>query len=83
MTGRRFNRFSNSFTSRGSRFAASFGACNNGESENFSTVSLLSLDTALAVSIFAALRLIVIRLVGVILVLIRGDKAKRPCLSAS
>ena len=62
MTERRFNRFFDTCTSRGSRFAATSCACNESACENNNSISLLSLDTALAVSIFAALRLIIIRI---------------------
>ena len=40
-------------------------------------ISLLSLDTALAVSIFVALRLLAIRLIGLIIVLV-GSIAAPP-----
>lgn len=50
-------------------------ACCAAQSENMN--SLLSLDTALAVSIFVALRLLAIRLIGLIIVLV-GSIAAPP-----
>lgn len=74
MTERRFNRFFDTCTSRGSRFAATSCACNESACENNNSISLLSLDTALAVSIFAVLRLVLISLVG--LIIIRAPQAR-------
>mgnify|MGYP005775697163 FL=1 len=89
MFGRRFNSFSNRFNARGSRFAVNESAmsnfsCNSARTENMA--SLLSMDTALAVSIFAALRLIIIRLVSLIVGIIAVVPAdigtlKRPALA--
>ena len=88
MTGRRFNSYFNRFNARGSRFAVNESAMSNfsgsfARTENMA--SLLSMDTALAVSIFAALRLIIIRLVslivGIIVVLADGGAPKRPALA--
>lgn len=74
MTERRFNRFFDTCTSRGSRFAATSCARNESACENNNSISLLSLDTALAVSIFAVLRLVLISLVG--LIIIRAPQAR-------
>ena len=94
MFERYFDRFSNSFATRGSRTAANGHACAHAFSdasdrrENMN--SLLSLDTALAVSIFAVLRLLVIRLslvivsvISVIGVIIGRTTNKRPCLASA
>ncbi len=86
-----FDRFFNRFDTRSSRgFHAvaneavreSFrSAASAASAENMN--SLLSLDTVLAVSIFAVLRLIIIRLIGVILVLIGSTAHERPCSAAA
>ena len=88
-----FDRFFNRFDTRSSRgfhavaneaaresFRSAASAC-AAQSENMN--SLLSLDTVLAVSIFAVLRLIIIRLIGVILVLIGSTAHERPCSAAA
>ena len=82
MFERYFNSFNTRFDDRGSRTAAD-------SREN--SIILLSLDTVLAVSIFAALRLIVIRLVSLISVivvsiigvLVGGTASKRPRLASA
>ena len=86
-----FDRFFNRFDTRSSRgFHAvaneaareSFrSAASAARAENMS--SLLSMDTVLAVSIFAVLRLIIIRLIGVILVLTGSVAHERPCSAAA
>ena len=50
-----------------------------------SNLSLLCLDTALAVSIFAALRLIIIRLIGLVIssVIVPGAVLMRPPLASA
>ena len=86
MFERYFNSFNTRFDDRGSRTAANESACAfsaaNSDSRRENSIILLSLDTVLAVSIFAALRLIIIRLISVlvisVLVLIRGAEEKRP-----
>ena len=93
MFGRFFDSFNTRFATRGSRSAVNGHArmyscsdCACAENMN----SLLNLDTALAVSIFAALRLIVIRLVSLIslisLIIVRiiiGAPSQRPRLAAA
>ena len=93
MFGRFFDSFNTRFATRGSRSAVNGHArmyscsdCACGENMN----GLLSMDTALAVSIFAALRLIVIRLVSLIslisLIIVRiiiGAPSQRPRLAAA
>ena len=75
MFARSFNSF-NTRTGRGCRSAANTCACAN--SANY--IRLICLDTALAVSIFAALRLVAIRLVRLICagVIVPGDNPERP-----
>ena len=95
MFERYFNSFNTRFDDRGSRTAANESACafsaaNSADSRENSII-LLSLDTVLAVSIFAALRLIVIRLVSLISVivvsiigvLVGGTASKRPRLASA
>ena len=93
MFGRFFDSFNTRFATRGSRSAVNGHArmyscsdCACAENMN----SLLNLDTVLAVSIFAALRLIVIRLVSLIsligLIIVRiiiGAPSQRPRLAAA
>ena len=93
MFGRFFDSFNTRFATRGSRSAVNGHArmyscsdCACAENMN----SLLNLDTVIAVSIFAALRLIVIRLVspisliGLIIVrIIIGAPSQRPRLAAA
>ncbi len=66
MFDRHFERTFNSFDARGSHCADFAPACAHSFSDDSArrdnTACLLSLDTALAVSIFAALRLIIIRI---------------------
>ena len=66
MFERYFNSFNTRFDDRGSRTAANESACAfsaaNSDSRRENSIIMLSLDTALAVSIFAALRLIIIRI---------------------
>ena len=93
MFGRFFDSFNTRFATRASRspvngharmYSCSDCAC----AENMN--SLLNLDTVIAVSIFAALRLIVIRLVSLIsligLIIVRiiiGAPSQRPRLAAA
>ena len=93
MFGRFFDSFNTCFATRGSRSAVNGHArmyscsdCACAENMN----SLLNLDTVIAVSIFAALRLIVIRLVSLIsligLIIVRiiiGAPSQRPRLAAA
>lgn len=93
MFGRFFDSFNTRFATRGSRSAVNGHArmyscsdCVCAENMN----SLLNLDTVIAVSIFAALRLIVIRLVSLIsligLIIVRiiiGAPSQRPRLAAA
>lgn len=93
MFGRFFDSFNTRFATRGSRSAVNGHArmyscsdCACAENMN----SLLNLDTVIAVSIFAALRLIVIRLVSLIsligLIIVRiiiGAPSRRPRLAAA
>ena len=93
MFGRFFDSFNTRFATRGSRSAVygharmySCSDCACAENMN----SLLNLDTVIAVSIFAALRLIVIRLVSLIsligLIIVRiiiGAPSQRPRLAAA
>ena len=93
MFGRFFDSFNTRFATRGSRSAVNGHArmyscsdCACAENMN----SLLNLDTDIAVSIFAALRLIVIRLVSLIsligLIIVRiiiGAPSQRPRLAAA
>lgn len=93
MFGRFFDSFNTRFATRGSRSAVNGHArmyscsdCACAENMN----SLLNLDTVIAVSIFAALRLIVIRLVSLIrlisLIIVRiiiGAPSQRPRLAAA
>lgn len=79
MFERSFNRFFNNFSTRGfcaeGNFRASESAyCDHSarRENNKNTVNLLSLGTVIAVSIFVALRLIVIRLVSLISLVIVG-----------
>lgn len=94
MFDRHFERTFNSFDARGSHCADFAPACAHSFSDDSArrdnTACLLSLDTALAVSIFAALRLIVIRLVSLIsligLIIVRiiiGAPSQRPRLAAA
>lgn len=94
MFERHFNSFNTRFDDRGSRTAANESACAfsaaNSDSRRENSIILLSLDTVLAVSIFAALRLIVIRLVSLIslisLIIVRiiiGAPSQRPRLAAA
>lgn len=86
-----FDRFFNRFDTRSSR--GFHAVANEAARESFRSAasaaraenmnSLLSLDTVLAVSIFAVLRLIIIRLIGVILVLIGSAAHERPCSAAA
>ena len=70
MFERYFNSFNTRFDDRGSRTAANESACANSDSRRENSIILLSLDTVLAVSIFAALRLIVIRLISLVSVIV-------------
>ena len=74
MFERYFNSFNTRFDDRGSRTAANESACAfsrpNFENSRENSIILLSLDTVLAVSIFAALRLIVIRLISLVSVIV-------------
>lgn len=74
MFERYFNSFNTRFDDRGSRTAANESACAfsaaNSDSRRENYIILLSLDTVLAVSIFAALRLIVIRLISLVSVIV-------------
>lgn len=93
MFGRFFDSFNTRFATRGSRSAVNGHArmyscsdCACAENMN----SLLNLDTVIAVSIFAALRLIVIRLVSLIsligLIIVRiiiGAPSQRPRLASA
>ena len=93
MFGCFFDSFNTRFATRGSRSAVNGHArmyscsdCACAENMN----SLLNLDTVIAVSIFAALRLIVIRLVSLIslisLIIVRiiiGAPSQRPRLAAA
>ena len=93
MFGRFFDSFNTRFATRCSRSAVNGHArmyscsdCACAENMN----SLLNLDTVIAVSIFAALRLIVIRLVSLIslisLIIVRiiiGAPSQRPRLAAA
>lgn len=93
MFGRFFDSFNTRFATRGSRSAvnghARMSSCSDCAcAENMN--SLLNLDTVIAVSIFAALRLIVIRLVSLIsligLIIVRiiiGAPSQRPRLAAA
>lgn len=76
-----FDRSFNSHCNRGSYSAVNSPArttANGGSCERRANmISLLSLDTALAVSIFVALRLLAIRLIGLIIVLV-GSIAAPP-----
>ena len=90
MFDRHFERTFNSFDARGSHCADFAPACAHSFSDDSArrdnTACLLSLDTALAVSIFAALRLIIIRLVSFIAGIIAVVPAdigtlKRPALA--
>ena len=93
-----FDRSFNSHCNRGSHSAVNSPArttANGGSCERCANmISLLSLDTALAVSIFVALRLIVIRLVSlislvvvsiisIIRVIIGFTPPKRPVLASA
>ena len=77
MFERYFDRF-NTRNDRGSRRAVNTCAC----TETANDICLCCLDTALAVSIFAALRLIVIRLASLIIagVVVPADRVRRPDL---
>ena len=93
MFGRFFDSFNTRFATRGSRSAvnghARMHSCSDCAcAENMN--SLLNLGTVIAVSIFAALRLIVIRLVSLIsligLIIVRiiiGAPSQRPRLAAA
>lgn len=75
-----FERFFNSFNTRGSRAsvcesASASASCASYNKDN--SALLLSLDTVFAVSIFAALNLIIIRLISVIIILC-GSVFARP-----
>lgn len=74
MFERYFNSFNTRFDDRGSRTAANESPCAfsaaNSDSRRENSIILLSLDTVLAVSIFAALRLIVIRLISLVSVIV-------------
>lgn len=95
MSGRRFNSFNTRFDDRGSRTAAAESNCarfaSGSADSRENSIILLSLDTVLAVSIFAALRLIVIRLVSLISVIVvsvigvlaGGAASKRPRLASA
>ena len=76
-----FDRSFNSHCNRGSYSAVNSPArttANGGSCERRANmISLLSLDTALAVSIFVALRLLAIRLIGLIIALV-GSIAAPP-----
>lgn len=78
MFGRSFANTDNRCFGRGSRRMANTCAC----ADFNHNICLLSLDTALAVSIFAALRLIAIRLVSIIAVgvIVPGSSPERPAL---
>lgn len=80
MFERYFDRF-NTRNDRGSRRAVNTCAC----TETANDICLCCLDTALAVSIFAALRLIVIRLIGLVIsgVIVPGAVLMRPPLASA
>ena len=72
-----FERFANQFHTCGSCAAANgsvsaSSSCARANSQRVNTALLLTMDNAFALSIFAVLRLIVIRLLGVIIIL-RSD----------
>lgn len=71
-----FDRFANQFHTCGSCAAAnesvSASSCARANSQRVNTALLLTVDNAFALSIFAVLRLIIIRLLGVIIIL-RGN----------
>lgn len=76
-----FERFANRFNTCGSCAAANesvsaSSSCGRANSQRVNTALLLTVDNAFALSIFAALRLIIIRLLGVIIIL--GSKFSRP-----
>ena len=69
-----FDRFANRFNPCGSCAAANESVsassfCTRAHSQRVNTALLLTMDNACALSIFAILRLIVIRLLGVIIIL--------------
>lgn len=69
-----FERFANRFNTCGSCVAANesvsaSSSCARANSQRVNTALLLTVDNAFALSIFAILRLIVIRLLGVIIIL--------------
>lgn len=69
-----FERFANRFNPCGSCAAANgsvsaSSSCARANSQRVNTALLLTVDNAFALSIFAILRLIVIRLLGVIIIL--------------
>lgn len=80
-----FERFFNSFNTRGSRANANESASASSSCTQYAkanTALLLTMDTALAVSIFAALNLIIIRLISVIIILC-GSVFARPVWSTA
>lgn len=77
-----FDRFANRFHTFGSCAAANgsvsaSSSCARANSQRVNTALLLTVDNAFALSIFAALRLIMIRLLGVIIIGI-GSGFSRP-----
>lgn len=77
-----FDRFANRFNTCGSCAAANgsvsvSSSCARANSQRVNTALLLTMDNAFALSIFAALRLIMIRLLGVIIIGI-GSGFSRP-----
>lgn len=75
-----FERFANRFNTCGSCAAAnesvsSSSSCARANSQCVNTALLLTVDNAFALSIFAILRLLVIRLLGVIIIL-RSDLSR-------
>lgn len=81
MFERSFASANNRCFGRGSRRMANTCACAHANHN----ICLLSLDIALAVSIFAALRLIVIRLIGLVIsgVIVPGAVLMRPPLASA
>ena len=75
-----FERFANQFHTCGSCAAANesvsaSSSCARANSQRVNTALLLTMDNAFALSIFAILRLIICRLLGVIIIL-RGDSTR-------
>lgn len=77
-----FDRFANRFNTCGSCAAANGSASASSfctASQNTNTALLLTVDNAFALSIFAVLRLIIVRLLGVIIIsIINSSNFSRP-----